>query len=274
MSWASEKAAHCGCVAVFFIILIPFGLKVSRLDVAYDDARAAQATLLASGNASSTDLTAAQSAAVAAGEAADLPLGALSQAWLGLFALALALWLYMRFGVVRSLERDWSDAYATAAEDWARDHWHEADRPVVEMKQRLLALQRQAFTEVVAPLEPYVFVFLLFLPPAVVLATDWCADHSTGYATCDAPCELALAFRSIGSSLVYLTRPGSWEQLKDWRRLFSKAAARFRSQVRCAGERRAGDSANRVLFADDMNEVRHFEAGASDTETERRESYT
>ena len=272
MSWASEKAAHCGCAAVFFIILIPFGLHYQHLDVALNDASLAQSAVLASGNASSADLAAAQSAADAASKSANMVLGTLTQAWLGFFALALALWVYMRFGVVRSLEREWGDAHATAAEDWARNHWHEADRPVVAMKQRLLALQRQAFREVVAPLEPYVFVFLLFLPPAIVLATDWCSDHSTNYVTCEAPCELALAFRSIGSSLVYLTRPGSWEQLKDWRRLFSKAAARFRAQVRCTSERRAGDSANRVLFADDANEVRHFEgdSGASDTDAGRR----
>ena len=143
-------------------------------------------------------------------------------------------------------------------------------------KQKILLPHRQAYLEVVQPLEPYVFVFLLFLPPAVVLATSWCAEHSSTTSVCAAPCELVLAFRSIGSSLVYLTRPGSWEQLKDWRRLFSKAAARFRAQVRCTSERRAGDSANRVLFADDMNEVRQFEgdSSASDTDAERRESDT
>ena len=255
--------------------MIPFGRNQQFLEVAQNDALLAQSALLAS-NASSADIAAAQSATNAATLASDETLGALTQAWLGFFALALALWVYMRFGVVRSLEREWGVTYATAAGDWARDHWHEADQPVVAMKQKLLALQHQAFREVVAPLEPYVFVFLLFLPPAIALATDWCTDHSTSSWTCEAPCELALSFRSIGSSLVYLTRPGSWEQLKDWRRLFSKAAARFRGQFRYTRERRAGDSANRVLFADDMNEVRQFEgdSSASDTDAERRESDT
>ena len=92
-----------------------------------------------------------------------------------------------------------------------------------------------------------------------------------------APCELALAFRSIGSSLVYLTRPGSCEQLQDWRKLFSKAAARFRGQVRCGRTRRAGDGANRVLFVEDANEVQHFEPFEPDADTTdegQRESHT
>ena len=117
-------------------------------------------------------------------------------------------------------------------------------------------------------------MFLLFLPPAITLGTTWCGEHSNSVQTCAAPCELALAFRSIGSSLVYLTRPGSWEQLTDWRRLFAKAAVRFRGQVRCGGARRAGDSANRVRIAEDANEVRHFDrdTGTDPDAAERQES--
>ena len=44
------------------------------------------------------------------------------------------------------------------------------------MKQKLLIFQREAFDGVVAPLEPYVFTFLIFLPPAIVIATFWCAE--------------------------------------------------------------------------------------------------
>ena len=120
-------------------------------------------------------------------------------------------------------------------------------------KQKVLVPYRQAFIDVVKPLEPYAIVFLLFLPPVILLATTWCAEHSSPEAVCAAPCELVLAFRSIGSSLVYLTRPDTKEQLSDWRTLLSKAAARFRHQTRCGRDRQPGDRANRVEFDESAN---------------------
>ena len=260
---SSEVVAHCTIVVMYLCILIIAGMDLQRRFLAFESSAERLRELEAANYTASSEQVVAAKQRLDASERTNVQLiSTLAQVWLGLFTVALGMWIYMRFGMLRNFERVWDDKYASAAEDWAQDR-HTADQPVIALKQRLLALQKQSVAEVVAPLEPYVFVFLLFLPPAIALATDWCAEHSGLTGSCAAVCEFTLSFRSIGSSLVYLTRPGVGGQLADWRRLFAKAAARFRGQIRCGRERRAGDSANRVLFVEDASMVRHVAVDAT-----------
>ena len=261
LSTSAEVSAHCAIVAIFLGISTFAGIAYRNLVLAFETATAQLQELEANQtlNASSTSIDAARHHQETTQRAYALFLSTLARAWLGLFAVALGMWVYMQFGVLRSFERQWDDEYVTAAGDWARNHWSAADKPVVALKKRLLALQKIVVTEVIGPLEPYVFVFLVFLPPTILMATDWCEVRSGATGSCFSACELTLAFRSIGSSLVYLTRPGVGAQLGDWRKMLSKASARIRGQVHRGGVRRAGDSANRVLIAEDANEIRRFE---------------
>ena len=79
----------------------------------------------------------------------------------------------------------------------------------------------------IKPLEPYVVVFVIFSLPAFVMSTEFCRSHSgvtssdegvtmggdvalglaaMEFGTCDVWCELALAFRSLGTVVVFLMR--------------------------------------------------------------------
>eukprot|EP00040_Diaphanoeca_grandis_P011876 m.60839 g.60839 ORF g.60839 m.60839 type:complete len:457 (-) comp22888_c0_seq1:200-1570(-) len=161
--------------------------------------------------------------------------------WLALFAVAIIMWLVMRFGILRRLRKEWASSYATNTAQWTEDYWDEGSKPLVETKKKLMVVQQQNFEEVAQPLERYVWVFLLFLPPSLVLATTYCDDNSSKTHVCESPAEMVLAFRSVATCAVYFSEKESRRQLRDWRTLFRKLRARI---ARCGLQCLLGDTAD------------------------------
>jgi hypothetical protein len=111
-------------------------------------------------------------------------------------------------------------------------------------------LRREAFNAVAKPLEPYIFVFVMFTAPAFIMSTPFCQNHSgasttttesfvdaftdLSYGTCDVWCELTLAFRSIGTVAVYLVSRKRRAELVAVRTTWRKLCTRVVGCVRCA----------------------------------------
>lgn len=139
--------------------------------------------------------------------------------WDVLVGLAVGLWAVLRILHVRALRLLGNEA-AAATHAEATDVWIDTRRSVWEAKRRFLELQREAFTEVAKPLEPYIAVFVVFAAPAFVMSTSFCQRHSGAsaasaavvlsvggstnvtYGTCNVWCEFVLSFRSIGTVFV------------------------------------------------------------------------
>lgn len=102
----------------------------------------------------------------------------------------------------------------------------------------------QGYEEIARPLEPFVFVFVLFGIPACVMASEWCVHESSAnsantasasigyqsesYGTCDVWCELVLAFRSLGTAAVFFSQPRNRQELLQFRTLCRRLWARLR----------------------------------------------
>jgi hypothetical protein len=198
----------------------------------------------------------------------------LTQVWLALFVVAILLWLGMRLFVLAPMRRSWNEAYDTNTKQWAKDYWDDGSKPLVEKKKTLMLMQQRNFEEVAKPLERYVWVFVLFLPPAIVLATKYCAEHSTFSATCDAPSEMVLAFRSVGTCTVYFIDDECRAQLRDWRKLCRKLLGRL-SRICCCG--RDGHDLTEVRWSSDPEQIniierRNTSLNDNDRDDDERES--
>jgi len=145
----------------------------------------------------------------------------------GLFVFAIILWLIMRLCILRPLRLNWKNSYAIAEKQWSRDYWDESDKPQLELKQKLMVVQQRNFEDVGKPLERYVWVFIMFSPPAVVLALPYCAEHTNLFQTCQAPTEMVLGFRSFMICVVYFMDSECRSQLYNWRKLRYKLAQRM-----------------------------------------------
>jgi hypothetical protein len=154
----------------------------------------------------------------------DNLVGNMLLAWDLVVCLAVGLWIVLRVSYVLAQRALRTEAAAAAAAE-ASDEWRATRRSAWEARRRLFEARGEAFMEVVKPLEPYIFVFVLFAAPAFVMSTDTCQRHSGeysdgggtnadgglgggstnfSYGTCYAWCEFILAFRSPGSVAVYL----------------------------------------------------------------------
>ena len=136
---------------------------------------------------------------------------------LGPVTLAFLGWIGQRL-LYRSLLKEWANA---AARDQT---FAETDMiaavgldPTVGIRAQLLELTKQAYDDVVEPLERFVVVIFLFAIPQVVGVTEACAEQtqaaivegwSDDAATTPLPCasvvELVLAFRAAVLAAVYL----------------------------------------------------------------------
>lgn len=90
--------------------------------------------------------------------------------------------------------------------------------------------QKEAYHEIVQPLEPYVAVFAVFAIPAIVLATDYCSQRSSDGYMCQCPCEMALSLRSLATSAVYFSNPENRKKLLDCELLWRRFAQRLRGR--------------------------------------------
>ena len=93
---------------------------------------------------------------------------------LGPAALATLGWIYQRL-LYRALLKDWARATAR------NDNFEEADAMVMigldpqsETRSKLLQLRKEAYDDVVKPLEPYIVVIILFMIPQAIAVSKEC----------------------------------------------------------------------------------------------------
>ena len=175
----------------------------------------------------------------------DHVLQSMLQMWLGFLGLAIVMWIALRLTLRAKLSK-WRVILAERQEEWSRDLWAPTQKNEVINRRRIVDLMREGYEEVARPLEPYVLVFLLFGVPAVVMATDFCRNHSNAeaggyttnheitYGTCDVICELALSFRSLASVVVFFWRRENRVALISVRTLCRRFASRARRGFRHA----------------------------------------
>lgn len=165
------------------------------------------------------------------------------QVWLGVLGIAIVLWLYLRY-VYHGFITLWSRAVDATNAAEAEDVWAATRRGQWQANRELLLLRKDACAEIFLPLEPYVVVFMLFLWPAAVMATDWCESESgvdatsththvstshISVGTCNVWCEFVLSFRSLATVAVFLSSKTQRAQLQHprdvVRRLWSRVLA-------------------------------------------------
>lgn len=100
------------------------------------------------------------------------------QVWAGLLGAVVLSWVGFRRRYTLLL-RAWKEVLLAAAAAEAEDEWADTRRGAWKAQRAMLALQREAYAAVAAPLELYVIVFMAFGIPATVMATSWCLDHSS-----------------------------------------------------------------------------------------------
>lgn len=138
------------------------------------------------------------------------------QVWVAFLSLAILMWAYLRW-TFRKLLAAWWAHLNEAQVKWDRDLWSESDQSERARKLRVLTLAKEGYEDIAQPLEPFVFIFVAFGVPAIVMATDYCVENSDAntqagsssfnnnsinYGPCMTGCELALAFRSMGTVVV------------------------------------------------------------------------
>ena len=153
---------------------------------------------------------------------------------LGPVAVALLCWIYQRL-LYSEMVKAWR---AAAARQQALDATSGLVRagldPSVRSRLVLLEVRKQAYAEVVRPLEPYISVIFLFSIPQIVGVTQRCQiQTSDAYSkglngdVVSLPCEpivqFVMAFRPIALAVVYLwdarVRAEAFDIPDAWRRL-------------------------------------------------------
>jgi hypothetical protein len=140
--------------------------------------------------------------------------------WNILVGVTVILWFVLRAMYHLALRALRVEAAASAHLE-ANDMWASTRRSAWESRREVLLTRREAFSDMVKPLEPYIAVFVVFAVPAVIMSTTFCQHESRAttestssttelvtshitYGQCDVLCEFALAFRSLCTVAVYL----------------------------------------------------------------------
>eukprot|EP00041_Stephanoeca_diplocostata_P012249 m.205328 g.205328 ORF g.205328 m.205328 type:complete len:126 (+) comp18872_c0_seq2:1654-2031(+) len=117
---------------------------------------------------------------------------------------------------------------------------------------KMFSLRRDAFDEIARPLEPHVFVFVLFAVPAVVMTTDYCQDRTESMPQedkfCQVPCELVLGMRSAATGLVYYWQREHRLQLCD----VGALCTRLQRRAMCFCRWHYSSKYRHVNFADEL----------------------
>eukprot|EP00040_Diaphanoeca_grandis_P029526 m.173072 g.173072 ORF g.173072 m.173072 type:complete len:463 (+) comp31715_c1_seq1:150-1538(+) len=215
-----ELASHVACWTIGFVVLVPSLVYVNHISTR-DENRGDSGQQTFNGK-------------FANGADGDLPsvidtvrdlnsfVIIITQVWICLFLVAVGMWVWLRFGVFRSVLSDLQQKQQDT-----ENFFSTVNRHKTKNRLKLLELERTGYLEVVKPLEPYVLVFLVFLPPIVVLALPFCNSHTNNFHTCQAPCEMVLAYRAFGSSLVYFANKECRDQLYDVPELFRRLIKRL-----------------------------------------------
>jgi len=252
--WRHEVMLHALCVLCAAAAFTAFYIESGYIEAAgYNDASQDEAILAtynylnADDDQDETNPGLVAGARFAAAQARyDRLLQTMLQAWLTILGLAIVLWAWMRVLFARIVAA-WKRRLAENESQWDRDLWHESQQQERQVKFRVLTASREAYDEVARPLEPFVFIFVLFGIPAAVMATEYCHRNSVAdatstahqrsnrhviYGSCDVWCELALSFRSLATVVVYFSLRENRRQLTAvrtlWRRLIARLADIFR----------------------------------------------
>lgn len=189
--------------------------------------------------------------------------------WLAFLGMVMVTWGYQRFVLLQRLQREWDASLADAKEAWDRDLWNTSD-PLTHAtrgrKQQLLDIYKEGFMEVAKPLEPYIWTFLLFAPPAVIIATPWCANDPH-WPNCQFKSSTALALRPVLTVAVFFFDRERRAELLDvgtlrrkvWQRLWGFALWCAGSATGRADLAAAGAGYKRANFSADPGDVRVFD---------------
>lgn len=187
----------------------------------------------------------------------DSLLKVMLQVWLGLLGVAILFWIGLRWTYVE-LRQTWIKNRLMLDKLEATDEWAVTRRAQWNAHRDLCQLQQDGFREVVAPLEPYVAIFVIFGIPAVVMSTRFCEGHSGAtadsaeqsldptytditYGDCNVYCEFVLSFRSLASAVAFFVVRERRRQLWDVHSLYQGLKSRILRKRRSKGQTVSSD---------------------------------
>lgn len=181
------------------------------------------------------------------------------QIWIGLSSVLVLTYIYQRV-LYHKLRKAW-DANLQDTERVMNIELWDTQNPYVQekriKKRKLLDLQKRGFEDITRPLEPYIIVFSVFLIPAIVMATDWCADVSDNweYYGCDIVCESILSLRTVCTVGVYLFDRERRKEALDIRTVSLRLMRRIVNCHKKTGVRFSNQLENvRTISSDDVTE--------------------
>jgi serine/threonine protein kinase len=257
----AEAAMHTACYAIAALAFGVFYALCSRVNAnGYNARTEGEVYTNAFNHASVNDdldddvpSTAASLAFQSARDAYDNLVRDMLVTWDVVVGVAVVMWIVLRALHLQALRALRTEA-AAAADAEENDVWRDTRRSAWGTRRCLLEARREAFNEIAKPLEPYIFVFVVFAGPAFVMSTPFCQAHSGAstaggagasdgvdgastdftYGTCDVWCEFALAFRSLGAVAVYLAPRQRRAELVAVHSTWSKLCTRVIRCVQCA----------------------------------------
>lgn len=139
--------------------------------------------------------------------------------WDGFLAVAILLWIRLRV-IYHFAMHQWRRQSQTVDELEKTDPWVETRQSEWGCRRDNLRLEQDFYDNIAGPLEKYVWVFVAFACPAVLMSTDYCQNRSAAqddistigddsgatfhFGSCNLWCEFALSFRSIATVAIYL----------------------------------------------------------------------
>jgi len=118
----TERACHGACVSTGVAVFIAWVVvQVPRLITAIRLLKRAKTADTPQGATTDTAM------GLAHAEAWDATYSAYLQAWVGVFALVVATWIYQRFVLLRRRTAEWNTSLVEAAGEWDRDLWKTSD---------------------------------------------------------------------------------------------------------------------------------------------------
>ena len=159
--------------------------------------------------------------------------------WVTLFGVCLVLWIGLKHQL-HKLTAEWEAVMADAEEEWQHeDQWLKPDTAVNEARDRMLLLiqlqkqRAQSYEEVVLPLQPYVWTFLAFSIPAIVMAIDYCGTQNARVNErqsgpelgCFAGCYMVLSLRPLATATVYFLDQQCRAELLGYTAVYARSSA-------------------------------------------------
>jgi hypothetical protein len=192
LPWRWEFALHTACVLGGLAAFVGFYVRVGQIERdGYNAATQSQVHsdsythLNADDDANDVSPAAAASRTwTAAHTEYNTVLQTMLRVWDAFLVVAIVVWLYLRRLFARLLAA-WRVRLSEAEAVWNRDLWAPHQQGERATKLRFLTISKETYEELARPLEPFVFVFILFGIPATVMATDYCTNNSHSKGTAD-----------------------------------------------------------------------------------------